>query len=508
MIDFKRATDLLDKAVCDVPDKIGFVDAYGEMTYRQMYEASMKVAKAIVNANGKTFTEDPQPIVTIFETSNELVASMHGVLYAGDFFTCIDETMPNERIEKIFDTLRPVGIITNRKNEEKTRSLNYDGIILVFEEIMEAPEEGIEIPKITSSEVSTNLACMVFTSGSTGTPKGVMMGHSSIIYNAVGIRDNIDIIFSDHVGNQSSMYYALGIIVMFASMAAQATCYLIPKPLFSEPGVLAKYLVDNRISAIIWVASGVSMLSRFESWEGYEDELNNCLRSVTFAGEVAPTKLINKMKKAIPNPKYCQYYGATEFMFTSYYIMERDIDDSERIPVGFPTEFVNVYIIKDDGTEAKDGEEGQICLGGPGIGLGYYKDEVLTSEKFQDNPLKTGEKIYMSGDIVEKNKYGEMIFKGRKDNLIKRMGHRIELGEIEIAACALDDKMHCACIFDKEKEHIIMYFAGIMDTSELRKKLREKIPQYMLPNKFIKLDELPHNQNNKVDRKKLQELYF
>ena len=511
-MEFKRVTGLLDKAVKDVPEKVGFVDIDGEMTYQEMYDISIRIAKAIICATGedpaKIGEKEPQPVATLIEAGNDLAACMHGILYAGDYYSCIDETMPNERIEKIFETLEPVIILTNRETEEKAREIHFDGTVLVYEDILEQKEADFDLPVIVEEEVSQKLASVVFTSGSTGNPKGVMQGHNGILYCSIANRDDVRIIFTDHVGNQSPMYYVMGVLNLFFSIAAEATCYFMPKDLFSQPAELVKYLVENQISIIDWVASGVTVISRFSAWEGYEEELNKCLRTVTFAGDVASTKLINKMKKVIPDPRYCQGYGASEFFYTFLYPMEREIADDERIPLGFPAEFVTAYIIKDDGTEAKDGEEGQLCLAGPGMGLGYLKDDASTAEKYQDNPLKPGETIYCTGDIVERNEFGEIVFKSRRDFMIKHMGHRVELGEIELAACALDDRMQCACIFNKETEHIIMCYVGSLDEKELRDRLKEKVPRHMVPNKFVRMENLPLNQNNKVDRKKLQELYF
>ena len=301
-MEFKRVTEILDKAVLDVPEKIGFVDQNGQMTYKEMQDASFKVARAIL----KTFGEKPEdlqdkeplPSATLIEASNDIGAVMHGILYAGDYYSVIDETMPNERIEKIFENLRPRLVIANRKTEEKARSLNFDGIVLIYEDIIEQDQADFEIPKIVCEEVSTKLASITFTSGSTGNPKGVMTGHNGIIYPSIANRDDVEIIFTDHVGNQSPMYYVMGVLNFFFSIAAEATCYFMPKWLFSQPAELVKYMVDNQISIIDWVASAVTVISRFSAWEGYEEELNKYLRTVTFAGDVASTKLINKMKKS------------------------------------------------------------------------------------------------------------------------------------------------------------------------------------------------------------------
>lgn len=511
-MEFKRVTEILDKAAKDVPEKVGFVDQFGEMTYRQMREASFKVAGAILETFGESASElqdkDPLPAATLIEAGNAITAVIHGILYAGDYYSVIDETMPNERIEKIFETLKPRLLIANRKTEEKARSLAFSGKLLIYEDIIEQDKPAAEIPKIICNEVSEKIASVTFTSGSTGNPKGVVTGHNGIIYPSIANRDDVEIIFTDHVGNQSPMYYVMGILNLFFSIAAEATCYFMPKWLFSQPAELVRYMVENKISIIDWVASGVTVISRFSAWEGYEEELNRYLRTVTFAGDVASTKLINKMKKVIPDPKYRQGYGATEFYYTFLYHMTRELADDERVPLGYPAEFVTAYIIKDDGTAAKDGEEGQLCLAGPGMAIGYLNDDAATEEKFQDNPLNPGERIYLTGDIVKKNEYGEIIFLSRKDFMIKHMGHRVELGEIELAACSLDDEMQCACIFDKEKEHIIMVYVGKLEEKELKEKLKEKVQRHMVPNRFVRLENLPLNQNNKVDRKKLREIYI
>ena len=167
-MEFKRVTELLDKAVKDVPEKVGFVDIDGEMTYQEMYDISIRIAKAIICATGedpaKIGEKEPQPVATLIEAGNDLAACMHGILYAGDYYSCIDETMPNERIEKIFETLEPVIILTNRETEEKAREIHFDGTVLVYEDILEQEEADFDLPMIVEEEVSQKLArrCVYF----------------------------------------------------------------------------------------------------------------------------------------------------------------------------------------------------------------------------------------------------------------------------------------------------------------------------------------------------------
>ena len=223
-MEFKRVTDFLDKAVQDVPEKIGFVDEAGEMTYKQMQEASFKVARAILKTTGEDLnnlpTKEPEYIATLIEAGNDITVCFHGILYAGDAYSCIDETMPNERIEKVFATLKPIILLANRKTEEKARSLNYDGTILIYEDIIANDKNDFEIPKIVEEDVSYKVASVIFTSGSTGNPKGVLIGHNTIVYCSIANRDDVEVIFTDHVGNQSPLYYVMGVLNLFFSIAA------------------------------------------------------------------------------------------------------------------------------------------------------------------------------------------------------------------------------------------------------------------------------------------------
>lgn len=511
-MEFKRVTEILDKAVRECPDKTGFVDQNGPVTYRQMQEKAHKVAAAIL----QTFHEDPAllkdkdpvPAVTLMEGESDICAVVHGILYAGDCYSVIDTAMPAERIKKIFDTLSPRLMITNRKMKEKAESLSFSGKILVYEEILEQEDPGIVIPEIEMDTLSTKPAIITFTSGSTGTPKGVVTGHNGVIVPAIVDGKLVLATSSDRVGNQTSLYYALGELILYLCIAARATCYFMPRSLFSEPAELAKYIVDHELTILYWATSGLTVFSRFSAWEGYEDILNKNLRSVTFAGDVISTKLLNKMRKALPGPVYGQAYGATEFYPPFGYHIEREFADDERIPIGFPLEYASAYIVKDDGTLAEDGEEGQLYLAGDGIGLGYLKDAEATKEKFREDPFCPGQRVYLTGDIVKKNEYGEYIFLSRRDFMIKHLGYRVELGEIELAASSLDDQMQCACVFDKEKDLILLVYAGKLPPKELKKKLKDKLQRHMIPNRFIQVDSLPLNHTSKIDREKLKKMYI
>ncbi|NLC18350.1 MAG: amino acid adenylation domain-containing protein, partial [Clostridiales bacterium] len=158
----------------------------------------------------------------------------------------------------------------------------------------------------------------------------------------------------------------------------------------------------------------------------------------------------------------------------------------------------------------KPGEEGEICIRGTSLTLGYYNNFEKTAEVFVQNPLNKSypELIYRTGDIGKYNEYGELVFVSRKDNQIKHMGHRIELGEIEMAASGMDGMKSACCIFDDIKKKIVLYYVADAPASELAAYLKSKLPRYMVPNVIEALERMPLTPNGKIDRVYLKSKYM
>ena len=165
-------------------------------------------------------------------------------------------------------------------------------------------------------------------------------------------------------------------------------------------------------------------------------------------------------------------------------------------------------MLLDEDKKVSDGEVGEICIRGTALTLGYYNDPVRTAEVFVQNPLNTHypELIYRTGDLARYNEYGELVFVSRKDYQIKHMGHRIELGEIEANVNTLDGIYLSCAVYNKQKDRIVLYYTGTIEEGQLKDILTEKVPKYMLPYVFTKLDDMPLTPNGKVDRKKLLEM--
>ena len=192
-----------------------------------------------------------------------------------------------------------------------------------------------------------------------------------------------------------------------------------------------------------------------------------------------------------------------------YYHVDREFELDEVIPIGQPFKNTDIILLTDDGKRAAEGESGEICIRGTSITLGYYNNPEKTSEVYTQNPLNDHypELIYHTGDIGRYNERGELVFVSRKDYQIKHMGHRIELGEIEVNVNLLDSIKFSGCIYDNEKGRIILYYVGDISEKDLTLSLKDKLPRYMVPNRIIRLDEMPLTANGKIDRVTLKNRY-
>jgi acyl-coenzyme A synthetase/AMP-(fatty) acid ligase len=199
-------------------------------------------------------------------------------------------------------------------------------------------------------------------------------------------------------------------------------------------------------------------------------------------------------------------YGPIEITLDcTYFIVNREIPDDEPLPIGIPYKNTDVLILNENNEYVKFGEEGELCVRGTSLAMGYYNDKEKTELAFVQNPLNKSypELIYKTGDIVSINTFGEIEFKGRKDSLIKHSGYRIELGEIEHVLVNKLKLVNNACaVYDFQKKEIILFYEAEIEvlTAEFRKALVLIIPKYMIPSKFEMFKELPRNTNGKIDR--------
>lgn len=491
----KNILEYLEKSAEKYPDKIGFSDDTRKVTYAEIMQNAKRIASSLKNI------EKNSPVVIASDRSVKSIEAMFGVIYAGCFYTVVDINSPKSRLKALSSQLFPKAVITDEKAENHIRGVFDDAKIIRLESALKNSPDETFISERREAMIDTDPLYVLFTSGSSGIPKGVVLSHRSVMSYINWVCDEFSFDQTTSFGSQTPLYFSMSVTDLFSTIKSGGTYNIIPREYFSFPVKLIEYINEKKINTLYWVPSALGVACNWDLFEYIKPEH---LHTVMFAGEVMPSKYLNYWKKHFPNCTYANLFGPTETTdICTFYIIDREFSDDETIPIGRSCDNCDVLLIKDDGTPAKPGEDGEIIVRGSFLADGYYNDMEKTSSCFIQNPLndKYPEKVYRTGDIAKINEKGEFIYINRRDFQIKRMGFRIELGEIETAANSLCGVRSAAAVYEKKNEKIVLVYEGSeKDESIIKSGACEKLPEYMYPDKVIRVDFMPLNSNGKIDR--------
>ena len=352
-------------------------------------------------------------------------------------------------------------------------------------------------------QIDTDPVYSIFTSGSTGIPKGVVVSHRGVIDYIDWAIETFHIYSTSVIGNQAPFYFDNSTLDIYLMYATGATLNIIPDTFFAFPAKLVEYLDEKKITFVFWVPFVLVNMANFKILDSRKPQY---LRDVFFAGEVMPNKHLNYWRRNMPECRYVNLYGPTEITVDcTYYTVEREFNDDEPLPIGFPCKNSDVLILNADFKPCVVNEQGELCVRGSSLALGYYNNPQKTAEAFIQNPLNKHypEIIYCTGDIVYRNELGEIMYVGRKDSQIKHNGYRIELGEIETAALASQMIENCCVVYDFMRKKIVLIYQAKEEPNmiEFRKVILTKVPKYMLPSEYHRVDVIKQNSSGKIDRK-------
>ncbi len=504
----------LEATVREVPDKVAFSTGADKPDASLTFSALHTHARA-VGAHLLSAGYGGGPVAVLMDKHPTAIAVFFGIIYAGGFYAALDAEMPPARMGLILDTLKPRLLIFDEKNRKTAERLADEGVfggeMLAWGDVCAREGERLTdkdeaaLADVRARAIDTDPIYVVFTSGSTGVPKGVAACHRSVIDYTESLCEAIGFSRETVFANQTPLYFDAPLKEIMPTVKFGATAYLVPKMLFMFPVKLCDYLNEHRINTVCWVVSALTMIS---SLGALEKNPPAYLTTVCFGSEVFPRKQYDLWREALPDTRFFNLYGPTEATGMSCFWPARDLAPDETIPVGRPFRNTDLVLISDDGRRVTEaGEEGEICLRGTCVTLGYYNNPERTAEAFVQNPLNPyyPELIYRTGDIGRFNGHGELVFVSRRDAQIKHMGHRIELGEVEAAAAAAEGVRAACCVYDAPGKRIVLYFVGDVTPAELGAALKDVLPRYMLPAVCEKLDAMPLTPNGKADRKGLRE---
>lgn len=496
--------EYLEQTVKKVPDKIAYADENVGITFDEVYHHSRAIGTYLQQQG-----HEKEPIVVFMGKHPRTIVTFYGVIYSGNYYVPIDEEMPRQRIELIFQSLNPKAVICDEETNPLLDSFSFRGKVYSYEEMINTHIDQDVLDQIRDRQIDTDPIYIVFTSGSTGIPKGVVACHRSVIDYIENLSEVLQFNENTVFGNQTPLYVDACLKELYPTLKFGATTYLIPKSYFMFPLKLVEFLDKHKINTICWVVSALTMISAF----GALDKLvPRHLHTIAFGSEVFPIKQFNIWRKHLPNARFINLYGPTEATGMScYYEVNREFALEEMIPIGRPFHNTEIILLDEEKRKvSKSGDIGEICIRGTSLTLGYYKDFDKTNEVFIQNPLNTAypELIYCTGDLGKYNEHGELVFVSRKDNQIKHMGHRIELGEIEIVANGMEEIKSACSLFDDRKKKIILYYVGDITPALVATYLKEKLPRYMVPNVIESIESMPLTSNGKIDRVLLKEKFY
>lgn len=487
----KTVIDYFERSVQLYPKEIFLQEVGQEITYEDFWKLVLKKAGYL---QGKVHPF--QPVALMMDKSIELVSWMMAVAYEGACYCVLDNRQSVDRLNKMLDSLQPSLILVSK---EYASVLSEKETIVVSDLCL---EEGVNPGP--SHRLSTAPLYINFTSGSTGIPKGVAVSDRSVMDFIPTFCQEFNFTQQDVFANQAPLDFDVSVKDLYSAAYLGAKVVLIPRDYFSKPTELMDLLVRKNVTTLVWAVSALCFVSIMN---GLKYKVPSTIRQILFSGEVMPSKHLRKWMEALPEARFVNLYGPTEITCNCTFDVVNPTSDLDQLSLGraFSNEWV--FLLDEEDKEiTQPYQEGEICVSGDCLALGYWNQEEKTATAFPRNPLVLQVPIlmYRTGDLAWYDEQGKLYFRGRKDFQIKYLGHRIELGEIE--AC-MHNHPSCerACvIFDEKRNRLRAFFEGQLEKEELMVYLKEKLPSYMIPSHVEKLDHLPLSKNGKINRNALK----
>lgn len=492
-------------------DRVAVSDVNQELTWKELVKKAQ-----VIGAELSEKVQPGNPVPVLLEKSSETLAVMLGIVYAGCFYVPVNPMNPTERLRKIMEKLDPEVIISDEKGKEQLAAVGngLENKVMGPEALKTATgtelseEQYSRLEQIQGQWKETDVLYGIFTSGSTGTPKAIVVSHGAASRFIRHFTEIFEITSADVIGNQAPFDFDVSVKDIYSSIMTGAQLVLIPKEYFSTPPRLLDYLCDKKVTNLTWAVSALTLVSALK---GLNYRVPESVKRVMFSGEAMPPKQLRIWQEKLPEAKFVNLYGPTEITCNcTYFPIERQYEDSEKIPAGKAFPGRRVILVDEEGKQVTEpGVQGEICSAGESLANGYYKEPEQTAEKFVLYPVDgTEQRMYRTGDLGSYDEEGNIVFAGRKDFQIKHMGYRIEPGEIEAAIGALSEIHACVCIYLETTDEILLFYQGKIKQEALSAAASGKLPAYMRPNKFIRIRQVPYNSNGKVDRKLLKKNYL
>ena len=462
--------------VSKTPNNIAIESENEKVTYSNLEDKVNRCAciiKSHVKSSGNA-------IGVCMDKSSDMVAVIIAILKTNNIYVPLDIGYPDERLEYIMNDAGIEFLFLDRNKDTK----------IPFSRKVNMYIDSNYNQKSSDYSYRNSIAYIMYTSGTTGDPKGVLTTHANVLSRTLN-PNYVSILNQDKILYGSNYCFDASSFEIFASLLNGATL-VIPKEqgmtyLYQLPNIIYKY----EISICFFTTSLFNILV-----ERSLDSLKK-VRVLLFGGEKASVKHVNVANTSLDNTEIIHVYGPTETtIFATYHVLNKMKIYSDAIPIGKPVDKTNVKISHQDN---------ELLISGEGVSLGYLNKKNITDKKFV-LPSNEKKRVYKTGDKVQYNSHGELIYNGRIDNQVKIRGFRIELEEVENVLERHKMINEAYVTYTKDKLIAFLRVNNNFNREDVYIYLNKKLPKYTIPSQIKKVSEFPLTNNGKIDKKRLLDL--
>ncbi|HEX8148210.1 MAG TPA: amino acid adenylation domain-containing protein [Pyrinomonadaceae bacterium] len=490
---------LFEEQAEKTPEAVAVVYEDERLTYRELNARANLLARDL-RARG---VGPEVPVVVCLERSVESVVCLLGVLKAGGAYVPVEPGQPPRRIASMLaETGAPV-LLTRQRF---AAGLPAEGAAVVcVDAVLEGgAREGVRDP--LSGVSPDNPAYLIFTSGSTGEPKAVAVEHRQLHNYVLGILERLGLTHPASYALASTFATDLGHTAIFPALLTGGTLHVLSAERLTNPEALAEYFDLHRPDCLKIVPTHLAALLAASPTSRILPRLRLIL-----GGDVCRRELVEKVAGLAPDCVVFNHYGPTE---TTVGVLAHRLEPGREegtpaaVALGRPLPGAEVYILDANMNPVPTATPGEIYVGGEGLARGYFKRPALTAERFVPHPYgeRAGARLYRTGDVGRYLPDGAVEFLGRHDRQVKIRGYRVEPGEIEGVLCQHPAVERAVAVIDGEEHdrrvvaYVMVRREGGPTQGELRRHLREMLPDYAVPSAFVMLEEMPLTPSGKIDR--------
>ncbi|MFM9915772.1 MAG: non-ribosomal peptide synthetase [Rhizobacter sp.] len=499
----QRFHELFEQRVRAHPEAIAAEHAGLEWTYRELNARANRLGRALL-AHGLG-REGVVAVVT--ERNLDWMASVIAIFKAGGVYLPIEPHFPADRIATTL-ARADCSIVLTEHASTSTLARALDSLPKVRKLFIDALyEEGHADGDLGVEVAPGQLAYIYFTSGSTGEPKGAMCEHEGMVNHLYAKIEDLGVGEGEVVAQVAPQCFDISLWQLVSALLVGGRTLLIEQAVILDVERFVDKIVTGRVGVLQVVPSYLAVVVSY--LERQPRQLPD-LHCVSVTGEALTMELTRSWFAVKPEIKLANAYGLTETSDdTNHEVMDR-VPDGERVPLGRPVRNVHVYVVDEDLSPVPLGAPGEIVFSGLCVGRGYINDPERTRLAFMSDPHREGQRLYRTGDHGRWLPDGKLVFLGRRDSQVKIRGFRIEIGEIENTLLRVPGVRHAAVVIagtaDASKRLVAFYCGPQLEVEDLRARLGESLPEYMVPSAFHWRDELPLTANGKINKKALKAL--